>query len=60
MQATMPTHSTSWIKNNRWLLALLGFMILLPFLLALIDGQPLSSVMANETGNARFMQGLMI
>ena len=60
MQATMPTRSTSWIKTNRWLLALLGFMILLPFLLALIDGQPLSSVMANETGNARFMQGLMI
>jgi branched-chain amino acid transport system permease protein len=36
------------------------FMTFLPFLLALVDGQPLSSVMANETGNARFMQGLMI
>lgn len=60
MQATMPTTPSSWIKNNRWLLALMAFMTLLPFLLALIDGQPLSSVLANETGNARFMQGLMI
>lgn len=60
MQATISTTSSSWIKKNRWLLALMGFMIILPFLLALIDGQPLSSVLANETGNARFMQGLMI
>ena len=64
MQTTMPTTPSSgplaWIKNNRWLLALMAFMILLPFLLALVDGQPLSSVMANETGNSRFMQGLMI
>ena len=64
MQTTMPTPSLpaplAWIKNNRWLLTLMGFMILLPFLLAVLDGQPLSSVFANETGNARFMQGLMI
>ncbi len=60
MQATLPKMPLPWIKNNRWLLALMGFMIILPFLLALIDGQPLSSVVANETGNARFMQGLMI
>ncbi|MCB9420304.1 MAG: branched-chain amino acid ABC transporter permease [Ardenticatenaceae bacterium] len=64
MQTTMPSPSLpgplAWIKNNRWLLALMGFMIILPFLLALVDGQPLSSVLANETGNARFMQGLMI
>jgi branched-chain amino acid transport system permease protein len=38
----------------------MGFMIILPFLLALLDGQSLGSVLANETGNARFMQGLMI
>lgn len=63
MQTTMPPTSSgplAWIKNNRWLLALMGFMIILPFLLALLDGQPLSSVLANETGNARFMQGLLI
>ena len=64
MHTTMPTTPSSGplarIKNNRWLLALMAFMILLPFLLALVDGQPLSSVMANETGNSRFMQGLMI
>ena len=60
MQATVPTNPISWIKNNRWLLALMGFMIIFPFLLALLDGQSPGSVLANETGNARFMQGLMI
>ncbi|MCA9970538.1 MAG: branched-chain amino acid ABC transporter permease [Anaerolineales bacterium] len=64
MQATMPTTRSAgplgWLKKNSWLLALLVFMIFFPFLLALLDGQPLSSVLANETGNARFMQGLMI
>lgn len=60
MQTTMPTTPSSWIKNNRWLLTLMAFMVILPFLLALIDGKPLGSVLANETGNARFMQGLMI
>ena len=64
MQTTLPptpqTGFVPWIKNNRGLLALLAFMIVLPFLLALLDGQPLGSVLSNETGNARFMQGLMI
>lgn len=60
MQTTMPTNPSSWIKNNRWLLTLMAFMVILPFLLALIDGRPLSSILANETGNARFMQGLLI
>lgn len=64
MQTTMPTTPQTgfvpWLRHNRGLLALLGFMIVLPFLLALLDGQPLHTVLTNETGNARFMQGLMI
>lgn len=51
---------TTWFKNNSSLLAVTAFMLFLPFLLALIDGQPLSSVMANDIGNSRFMQGLLI
>ncbi len=64
MQTTLPsppkTGLASWFKQNRGLLGLLIFMIALPFLLALLDGQPLGSVLTNETGNSRFMQGLMI
>ncbi|MCA9959704.1 MAG: branched-chain amino acid ABC transporter permease, partial [Anaerolineales bacterium] len=64
MQTTLPTTSqtgfSAWFKNNRGLLALMLFMIILPFLLALLDGQPMGTVLTNETGNARFMQGLMI
>lgn len=64
MQRTLPTAPktglAAWFKTHRGLVTLLAFMILLPFLLALLDGKPLSSVLANETGNSRFMQGLMI
>ncbi len=64
MQSTIPTTPqtglVAWFKENRGLLALLIFMMLLPFLLALLDGKPISSVMSNETGNSRFMQGLLI
>ncbi len=35
-------------------------MILLPFIVALLDGQAVSEVFANETGRSKFVQGLMI
>ena len=35
-------------------------MGLLPFIVALLDGQSFASLVANETGNSRFIQGLMI
>ncbi|MCP5094370.1 MAG: branched-chain amino acid ABC transporter permease [Chloroflexi bacterium] len=48
------------MKSNRGLLLLMLFMVLFPFLVALIDGQPFAEMLANESGNAKFMQGLMI
>lgn len=50
----------AWIRDNWHLLALLGFMIALPFIAALLTGQSFGDVLANETGDSRFMQGLMI
>jgi branched-chain amino acid transport system permease protein len=50
----------AWIKNNWGLLALLIVMLLLPFIVALSDGQSVSDVLASETGSAKFIQGLMI
>ncbi|NJN54695.1 MAG: hypothetical protein HC804_08035 [Anaerolineae bacterium] len=50
----------TWVKGNKGLLALLLGMVLLPFLIALADGQPLHEVLRNESGNAKFFQGLLI
>jgi len=48
------------IKSNRGVLISILFLIALPFLIALIDGQPFSSVFANEPGQSKFYQGLAI
>jgi branched-chain amino acid transport system permease protein len=66
MQVTIPgigdeqNPIIAWLKNNRGLLGLLIVMILLPFLIALLDGQSFSAVLESETGNAKFIQGLLI
>ena len=66
MQSTISTDNRpqsgiiNWIKTNRGLLIVLVLMILFPFIVALIDGQSPTAVLNNETGNAKFMQGLMI
>lgn len=50
----------AWLKTNRWLLLLLVAMIVLPFMIALADGQGPAEVFNSETGNAKFFQGLLI
>ena len=50
----------SWLRANGPLIATVLFMIALPFVVAMLDGQSLGDVLANETGNAKFIQGLMI
>lgn len=52
--------SNNWLKTNGGLIALLIGLIAFPFIVALLDGQAISDVLANETGNAKFVQGLMI
>jgi branched-chain amino acid transport system permease protein len=66
MQATIPgigneeRGAISWIKNNRYLLGLLIFLIIFPFLVALIEGQSISDVLASEPGRAKFWQNQLI
>jgi len=42
------------------LLILILLMVVLPFLIAILDGQSISSMLANEAGQSKFIQGLMI
>lgn len=50
----------AWMKGNKALLTLLALMVLLPFIIALLDGQSAGDVLANNPGNAKFFQGLLI
>lgn len=58
----MPHSSTSssWFKSNWQLFAIVLGMILLPFGIAFVNGQGIGNVLGNETGNAKFIQGLLI
>lgn len=52
--------ATSWFRNNLAFLVLLLFLVSLPFIVGLLYGQDIGSVLANEAGNSKFIQGLMI
>jgi branched-chain amino acid transport system permease protein len=47
-------------RQNLPLLVVLLLLAALPFIVALIDGQSFGDMLANEPGNAKFIQGLMI
>jgi branched-chain amino acid transport system permease protein len=51
---------TNLVKSNRGVLLTLTGLTLLPFVLALIDGQSFSSLLANDAGQSKFYQGLVI
>jgi branched-chain amino acid transport system permease protein len=58
-------HSTSpsilsWVRQNTGLLIVFILLAALPFILAAFTGQPVSELLANESGQAKFIQGLMI
>jgi len=50
----------TWIKSNIPFLVLVAFLAILPFILAIVNGQSIPSLLANESGNAKFIQGLLI
>ncbi len=50
---------TTWLKKQN-ALAIFLFMLIFPFIIALIDGQSPAAVIGSETGSAKFLQGLMI
>ena len=49
-----------WLKSNTGLVVVFLILLVFPFIVALLDGQSFSALLANETGNAKFLQGLMI
>lgn len=50
----------AWLKNNTGFLIVVGLLVALPFIVAVLDGQSFSSLWANESGQSKFVQGLMI
>ncbi len=52
--------AVTWLKENVVFLVVVGLLAALPFVVAILDGQSIAGMMANEPGNAKFVQGLMI
>ena len=48
------------VKGSIPLLVVLALLVAFPFIVAILDGQAIPDMLANEPGNAKFMQGLMI
>jgi len=48
------------IKDNRGVLISILILVLLPFLIALVDGQSMADLLANNAGQSKFYQGLLI
>lgn len=51
---------SSWVKSNRGILITILGLGFLPFVIALVEGQSFSSLLANEAGQSKFYQGLVI
>ena len=60
---TLPLRSgfSGWLRRRRGLLLAVAALVAFPFLVSVVvDGQGFGAVLANEQGNARFLQGLAI
>ncbi len=61
--STVNSNRTSLVtrlKNNGAMLISFTLLLLLPFAIALFEGQSISTIFNNEAGNAKFFQGLLI
>ncbi len=58
--AAPPIRLPAGLRQNSWLLLSLAALAALPFVIALFDGQSISGVLANESGQSKFFQGLII
>ena len=54
------TPVSAWLRSNAAALVLLALLVALPFVVAFLDGQSMSSLLSNESGNSKFIQGLVI
>jgi branched-chain amino acid transport system permease protein len=50
----------TWLKQNLVPIGVLALLVALPFAIAILDGQSIASLLANESGNSKFIQGLII
>jgi branched-chain amino acid transport system permease protein len=55
-----PNPITAWIKANLPLLVLVLILSALPFVIGLVNGDSIGDVLTNESGNSKFIQGLLI
>jgi branched-chain amino acid transport system permease protein len=60
LQKSQPHSARGLIRENLGWFAALIFMILLPFAVALLDGQPITGLLASEPSTSKFVQGLVI
>jgi branched-chain amino acid transport system permease protein len=51
---------TSWIIANLPLAVIVLILAILPFVIGLVNGDTIGDVLANESGNSKFIQGLLI
>jgi branched-chain amino acid transport system permease protein len=62
--ATIPTVKNparkQWLRSNLGVLVSLTLLAAMPFVVALLTGQSISSLLANQRGTASFIQGLAI
>src|SRR5690554_16061 len=49
-----------WVREHGALVGVFVLLLVLPFLIALANGQTIDDVLSNRTGTARFIQGLLI
>ncbi len=49
-----------WLKGNLPLVVIVVVLVALPFLIGLANGDSISKVLSNESGNSKFIQGLLI
>jgi len=52
--------NTKGLRDNAAVLAVLTFLIALPFLIAVLDGQSIGAMVAGQSGNSKFYQGLSV
>jgi branched-chain amino acid transport system permease protein len=55
-----PNRIDDWVKENLGLVVVVFVLAALPFLIGLAYGDTIGDVLTNESGNSKFIQGLMI
>lgn len=59
-QAAVARQPWDWARSNGGLLATLALLAALPFAIAVFNGQSIPSLLANEAGASKFIQGFAI